>query len=286
MDLVQFYQAAYENRGSVDVYVSFLRPHDKTTPHYHDTFELLLLLEGETEVMLDGEVETARAGQFVMILPGQIHSCRNELPDYRWTCKFSADYVQAFADYMADKRGRSAVFTCDAATSAALRENLLLNERLTKTAGSGTGDIEASLFEAMPPEEKAPLVFAVKGCLYAICSCYIRQAELVPRGNAQDSIAIRLLRYVSENFRENITLRGVADTLGYSYNYLSLFFHKKFGINFRQFVNQYRLDYARDLIQTQKMDIGKAALASGFGSVRNFNIVCKQLTGKTPSALG
>ena len=271
----------FEDRGSFGMYSAILGGAGGNSPlHYHKTFELKCVMEGYLEITINGVTEKAPAGSFVLVLPNQIHLFNNAAALKLWSCKFSADIVPGFADYIANKQGASAVFSCDTATMAYCRQNLLENERFF---WHGEAANECRPFADLPPEEKALRLLTIQGYLHIICSYYASQPELRPRSLAIEKKLLRLTNYVQENFRGDITLESAAQALGYSHNYLSHCFHQSLGINFKHFVNQHRLDYARKLMSEDKMTIGQAALESGFGSVRNFNRVYKNMTGRTPT---
>ena len=274
-------QAYFEDRSPIGIYTVLKQANMKhLPPHYHGAFELKCVLEGMVEVTINGMTETAVPGNFVMILPNQVHAFKSNMPAEIWTCKFTADYVQVFANHMADKQGDSALFTCDAAILESFRRNLFANERLLSRRG-----IDPHSFDRLPTDERAMRLFAIQGYLHIICCHFAEQAKLKPREDKKEDIIRQLIHYVSENFRDDVTLLGAAKALGYSRNYLSWSFHQQFKMNFKQFVNQYRLNCAQKLIKEDKVDIGKAALESGFGSVRNFNRVYREATGKAPSEM-
>ena len=55
-------------------------------------------------------------------------------------------------------------------------------------------------------------------------------------------------------------------------------------MNFEQFLNIYRADYARDQLLHTNASITDIAHSSGFQTVRTFNRVFLEQTGMTPSA--
>lgn len=55
--------------------------------------------------------------------------------------------------------------------------------------------------------------------------------------------------------------------------------------NFREFINYYRIEYAKNLLRNPEKKnekISSIAFDSGFGSVTSFNIVFKKHTSTTP----
>ena len=91
-----------------------------------------------------------------------------------------------------------------------------------------------------------------------------------------------MLNWIGENAAEDITLKQLAQTFGYDYHYLSRLLTNEYGINFRQLVNQYRVDAAIHLLESTDIPITQIALKSGFQNVRTFNHVFKEFLGHTP----
>ena len=94
----------------------------------------------------------------------------------------------------------------------------------------------------------------------------------------------KMLSFITEHYTENITLTSMAEHLGYEPHYLSRCFHRAFDKNFKEFVNEYRIARASELLNKADGDISITDIAyqSGFQSVRSFNRVYKNSLGKEP----
>ena len=77
----------------------------------------------------------------------------------------------------------------------------------------------------------------------------------------------------------------MADYLGYEKHYVSRYFNKWFNTNFKQFINEYRVGYAEELLKRHDLSVTEVAYKAGFGSVRSFNRVFKSIMNKTPSQI-
>ena len=265
---------------------SLIKKEEGVSPHFHKNFELLYIISGALETTVDGMKETVVRGEFAMILPNQVHASIAIAPTRIWACVFWEEHARRFAGCMEGKKGVSAKFTCDPATVSYLKDNVLANKLLTEMDPSFAGNVHLVTPLKTKMEslhlECAEHLFQLEACLSAICACYVKQVSLIPRKQADSTLAHRLLVYISEHYREDITLRNAAEELDYSVNYLSKCQRQILGTSFRQFLNQQRLAYAQELMRGHKMPIAEIAGQSGFGSVRNFNRVYKELTGKTP----
>ena len=61
----------------------------------------------------------------------------------------------------------------------------------------------------------------------------------------------QIYEYISENYNKAPSLKELADALGYEYHYVSLLFHKYFNMNFKAFINLYRVQLACDFLLTK-----------------------------------
>ena len=87
----------------------------------------------------------------------------------------------------------------------------------------------------------------------------------------------------TNNYRDDISLVSLAEHYGYEYHYLSRQFHTLFHMNFKDFLNTYRLEHARELLLHTDMNITEISHNSGFQTMRTFNRVFLQQTGMTPT---
>ena len=94
----------------------------------------------------------------------------------------------------------------------------------------------------------------------------------------------KIINYIADNFKSDITLKGIAKKMGYHEKYISSELHKLTNMNFRKFLSSYRIDYAKKLLKDVNSDytISHIAGECGFSSINTFNRVFKSLTGKTP----
>jgi len=282
-------QIKYLDFDSMNDTRALVKDETNVCPHFHRNFELIHVMSGVLEVTVDGITETVNPGEFALVLSSQVHAFRSIVPAKLWVCIFDEERAKGFAGCMAEKKSSGAKFTCDAATVAYLHDNVISNKLLTETDPSIACDTNMVVplklkLEGLHPTELYYHLFRLEACLLAICACYMKQANLITRRQSDKTLAHKLLGYISENFLNDITLHDVARDLGYSVNYLSKCQRSILGVSFRQFLNQQRLAFAQELISKHKMPLAEVAARSGFGSVRNFNRVFKDMTGKPPKS--
>ncbi len=84
----------------------------------------------------------------------------------------------------------------------------------------------------------------------------------------------------------DLSLHVLADSLGISAGYLSQIINRKEGLNFYDFVNQYRVNEVKRLLQNPSFDhysFLALALEAGFNAKSTFNTAFKKHAGQTPS---
>lgn len=225
--------------------------------HFHKNYELTYVLEGEVEMTLNGTQTLLKPGDFALVLPNEFHAYHTPDTSLVWIGVFSSDFVWEFAKITENKRAGHPVFSCEPEVKMFLEKYLIV--------------------------ANTPDTFILKSALYAVCREFLKNAALYDVTNEKNFI-YDIISYVSNHFQSQITLSTIAEEFGYEYHYLSRQFHNHFHMNFKQFLNIYRADYARDQLLHTTDSITEVALSSGFQTIRTFNRVFMEQTGMTPSA--
>lgn len=248
-------------------------------PHLHQSMELIIMKEGEMSLTVEGVKEDMCAGQLALILSNQIHSFEISDNSVAYVHVFSTDVVEQFTRQLGTRSGVKSVFRCDKNVERYILScvDKMVESIDVQNRNESTSNKEIYNGNDLPPQ----MLFAIS-YLYAVCDQYLRNvsSKCVP---LQDTgIAHKIILYITEHFTENITLNDIAEELGYEPHYLSRCFNKTIGLNIRQMINIYRINYARHLLIDTKASIAEIALQCGFQSIRNFNRIFKKIEGKTP----
>jgi len=89
--------------------------------------------------------------------------------------------------------------------------------------------------------------------------------------------------YVLQNLRKQLSLREVADHVGFSVSYFSTLFSKEEDMTFKEYVIQSRIERAKVLLENTKLPMKTIALETGFQDPDYFSRVFSQKVGTTPS---
>jgi two-component system, response regulator YesN len=92
----------------------------------------------------------------------------------------------------------------------------------------------------------------------------------------------RAVRYIADNYENDITLRHVANQLYISESYLSRLFKLKMGKTFGDYLTYFRIKKACSLLKDHNIKIYKIAQLVGYKDQRYFSVIFKKLVGMTP----
>ncbi len=241
-----------------------------SAPHFHKNFEVIVILKGSCRISVAGQEYELNEGQAAFILPFQIHSFQIIDGALVRSTTIHESLILTLARALDGSIPETPVFTPTQPTynyfcgqiDTLFREDSGMLKRIT------------------PPAKR----IKVKGILYSIESEFLEQVNL-HRMKDTENITMTVLRYITDNFKNNISLHDIAQSTGYNYQYLSRTFNSMMGINFKKLLNQYRMEYAYYALQDTDQPITVIALESGFQSIRSFNKVCIDTFGCSPREL-
>jgi len=86
--------------------------------------------------------------------------------------------------------------------------------------------------------------------------------------------------------RHRYSLRDLSEETGIAMHQLSAFLNKRQGINFNDFINQYRVRYCLEFLNRsliKKVNLSELSSMCGFNNRNTFTTSFKKVTGETPS---
>ncbi|MDF2661042.1 MAG: hypothetical protein K0Q94_3833 [Paenibacillus sp.] len=91
-----------------------------------------------------------------------------------------------------------------------------------------------------------------------------------------------LIDYMNRHYQEDISLESVAERLGMSAGYISKLFKDQTGMNFSEYLNDLRMQKAKELLQSSECKIQEVAERVGYNNVNSFIRMFKKTTGFPP----
>lgn len=102
-------------------------------------------------------------------------------------------------------------------------------------------------------------------------------------GNSERNELARIKQYISQHYRENLTLESMAAFANMNPYYFSSYFKKNAGANFKNYLTDIRMEEAARLLKHTDCKAYEAAEAVGYKNVRQFNENFKAAFGKSPN---
>lgn len=220
--------------------------------HLHQSFELILILEGEMEITVDSKVYTLKQSEAVLIFPHQLHSVKSENSKHM-VCIFSPEIVKAYAAKVSGLLPQSNKFLPSSNTVRAL-------DRLSNDSS----------------------IIKKKGLLYIVCDEFDEAARYDEPGRSERTLLYKIFEFVEHNCHKCCSLEELADETSFSYSYLSRYFKKAVGISFNSYVNRCRISKACYSLTNTDNTVLQCSVDCGYNNLRSFNRNFKLVTGMTP----
>ena len=212
--------------------------------HLHRCYELIFVVEGEMEVIIEQNCFHLHPGHYLLILPNEIHSIVTKSQSRAKICIFSPDYVPTFQRMIENRSLKNPIF------NLSLEAKALISRTLFKD------DVN---------------LLSQKASLYLLLSEIMAQTTLIKAEKKDTELLHTLLTYIQEHFTEAISLQAIAVKLGYSYHYLSKYFNASVKTSFTDFLNGTRISYGCHLLRTTEKNITEIAYLCGYENIRSFN---------------
>lgn len=278
-------RAFHENRiygSGLPVQISRIRNIDFLA-HWHHDLEFAYVREGSLQIGINSETRTLKAGEFAFCGSGDIHyydsgNRQSEIV----LIVFNPRLIGCPAGWPEEGRERSPFIRHPNNQAESAPERSKLNE-----LAAIVEQIEA---EHAQQQEQSDTV--ITGLLHLLCGLALRNAS---SGVAQTKRSVRsaahrqttqeLLGYLDQHCTLPLTLQDGANRANMSVFHFSRFFKNVTGMNYNTYVNELRIGRAERMIADTDAKLIDIALECGFGNVRTFNRVFRQLRGCTPSEL-
>lgn len=236
--------------------------HYESPVHWHNYFELELILDGTATYMQNGKKYTANERHIHLLTPVDFHS-------------FKAEGTLSLINISFDE---------EMLTDRML--SLLTDKNLKKIHKAEKSDFDrlVKACELLIHECKTDGECKSQLCEYILFSLFAMNSnKLIKDTNAPELKGIgKAIFYLELHFREDISLKKLANISGFNTTYFSELFRTVTGENFTERLATLRINYAKSLLKNG-FSVTDACFSSGFGSLSNFLAVFKKRCGVTPS---
>jgi AraC-like DNA-binding protein len=99
----------------------------------------------------------------------------------------------------------------------------------------------------------------------------------------QNNVMARAVRFIDENYHEQLTLDQVSHISNLSKFHFVRKFKEIMGLSFKEYLNRKRVEQAKALMKHNGLNISQACYAVGFGDLSYFGRVFRRIEGRSPS---
>ena len=106
--------------------------------------------------------------------------------------------------------------------------------------------------------------------------------DYVSEVEQSDSIVQRAKNFIHEHYMEEISRTEVAAIVYLTPEYMAKMFKKETGVSLKQYISDYRVQKAKELLSSSTVRVSDVAANVGFDNFSYFSTVFKKTTGYTP----
>lgn len=273
----KFFKECYDKNPHYKIHHT-IEPNEKhTNPahlHYDDSFVLTYFKKGRGNIRIEGVYYEVNEGDIILLNPDELHLCTVE----------NGIYHERIAVYI--KSSMFKLFGTEPGVFLNIFNNdnfKIINCELAFKNGLHHY-FEKALKTVKEQTEKSEIcaLCILTELIYALGEIEVPENEKTA-SLSEDPIIKAVLKFLNENFRENITLESLSEKFFISKYYLSRLFKETVGTSIIDYLVYKRL-LNFNLLVREGMSTEKAAFLSGFRNYSNFFKLYKKHMGISPLA--
>ena len=238
------------NKDDIVVRKKFLKDYPL---HWHDCFELELILSGSATQILNGKKYELQPGDIYLLNPTDFHE---------FTINEETEIINVMiADDIIDEKLLYGFLKSDKNVLFRLNEEEFLNTKFL---------LELAITE-FNKGEKGFYQFT-KNIIECLFITLMRKNDVYKdAGNDMPENAVhKALLYMHGHFRENPSMEYVANLCGFNPSYFSSLFHKVTSSTYKTYITNLKLEYAKKLALSSSLSVTEICYSSGFNSLSHF----------------
>lgn len=238
----------------------FYRSYDQISGkfHFHSHLELFFVDEGEVDVFINDKTKRLKKGEMSVTLSYDAHAYHSVGKSRSSLLIIPPHLCEEFISEIKNKRIIDP-FLVDKATVAEIKQNY---DNLICSKGNK---------------------LKIQGYIYVMLGILSQHIAFTGgAGTANSDLSSKIILYLNENYKNDVTLSSIASAFGYNPSYISRYFKECFNIGLNHYLKVIRLKNAVMLMQEKKHNITFCAMESGFNSMCTFYRAFYEEFGCTP----
>ncbi|ADZ84409.1 AraC family transcriptional regulator [Cellulosilyticum lentocellum] len=250
-------------------------------PHWHDKLEFIYVTKGEIHFSINNESFYVHAGDCLFINSCQLHAGFSRTPLINYcSIVFSSKLLTNSLDI------------CQNFFENITNHRCIMQQHFHSDIPAHYEIIEhiKRMITALTHKNLA-YELIVKSELLVIFSILIQtspqltslDAKLPNHQTKNNERLEQIITYISLHYHEKIALTDISEAVHVTPQYLCRFFKNMTTMSLIDYINHYRIERARSLLEESRLSITDIALMCGFDNISYFNRVFKQHIHCTPS---
>lgn len=247
--------------------------------HIHDCIELIYVIKGRIRFTSNGKSYEIGGNQVMAISSYIPHSVDSTITDGTFESilvMIPRRYILEYSEILDGNSFAEPYF--DDPDGSILRVFRLLRDIGGADRPRGA-DAPFSFLDAFPGRRES----AVNHTVLLLLSLVLSKCGLKPKPLSTIHI-VGAIEYITSNFRDELTVAGIAKALLVNQQRLSSEFREVMGMSIGKYISRLRInEAARILLNDEDATVEVAAMQSGFGSTRSFLRDFRREKGCTPT---
>ena len=249
--------------------------------HRHTYYEFVYVYDGIVDHVLNGEHHILSAGNYFLLSPEDIHTYLSINNDPFRIVNFM--FNPALIDPCFDLN--TSFNEIIKHSSIGVSHKKLVRSPLAEQFVDEDGSLRPLFINAMSEYKlKRPGYMSVirSTAITGIIAC-LRNVYAEDQSTAKNTFVTNIIKYVNENFAENVSLSSLCEQMGYNVQYVSRSFKEQTGMNFSAYLLKVRTQKACSLLLSTDMTVQQISNAVGYSNTAFFHKIFKKMMGETPS---
>ena len=254
------------------ILVEYKTTGEYTPAHWHDSLELVYILNGNASFYLEGTEHKLVPGEFIVIDTNQIHEARCTHSYMMLVVRIDDDLIQRL---MGNKRNFQIICSRAELTDELVPAYLAICDCLKKLV---------ELQMRLPKGHMIATQSIALDILFRLITDFSISLykEDLPEPSRNQLRIKEIVSYIDKHYMEPLSLEQISDKFGLNSDYFSRMFRQNIGIPFTQHVNHVRLSHIYHDICSTDEPVLEILDKHGFTNYKLFSRMFKEVYGDTP----
>lgn len=265
-------------QDTIEIVSLDLEHNGKNGIHTHSFFEMVYIDKGFSLHYCDGHHTVLTAGDIFILKPGQMHSYIKAHHTHLYNCLFSFNSLSGFTDDIINLPGICHIFEDKNRAWESIHLDLTERHEILIC-------LEKMKWERL--NKSIGWQIRLKTMMIDLLVAYSRfyQAKLKNGARTEHLKYIyEALKFLEQNLGTDYSVKDIADFCNISPDYLTKQFKNILGVSLMEYIKNYRIAKAMELLTTTDLPIAQIAQTVGFGDISHFSRQFKQVSEVSPLA--